>query len=498
MLPTLEYGKHSVRWTDSGVLKWNDRVGFQEHQNAGLKMPDLIHLILPGSSTMFDTFEGVIGFALAALAIWGAFGKREVRLFAVVGLAALLYAMSRNDVLYGLLYALFPMVEKAREPIVAVSILHFGISGLVAFGADALLHRSDSLRIRSLQRALLGFSGITFLLFYLVLFIRPTVTSGVIDGDARPLMSGLIALLMAALLQIWRRGHVRAESLGVMLCLLVIVEQGNEVGWSWIEKHDAKQATYLNQLEDNRDLAAFLRARPDPKRVESNDKDIGINFGDWFGIDAARQYTPSAPEQIMRLNWWQDRLSNLLGVGYALSKAPTRPGQRELFTGKTGVRVFENPAAFPRAWTVHSIRGAKDEDSGAALVREGQFDLRKTAVMVGAQPPLETCNATDAVNSVSEQLSSVRARVFMACKGLLVVSDNKYPGWRASIDGKATPIWEIDTALRGVVIPSGSHEMIMQYRPFSVYIGFVCTLLGLTVAMVLQGRPESDGADVMI
>ena len=497
VLPTAEYGKHSVRWTESGVLKWNDRVGFEEHQNAGLKATDLIHLILPGSTTMFDTFEGVIGLSLAALAIWGAFGKREVRLFAVLAIAALLYAMARNDVLYGLLYALVPMVEKAREPIVAVSIVHFGITGLVAFGADALLHRSNLPQASGMQKLLLGFAAITCLLFYLVFFIRPTVTSAVVDGDARPLMSAVIALMMAGLLQLWKQRHLRAEWLGVLLCLLVIIEQGNEAGWSWIEKHDTRHATYLKQLEDTRDIAAFLRTRPDPKRVEANPKDLGINFGDWFGIDATRQYTPSAPEQIMRLNWWQDRPSNMLGVGYTLSKSSTRAGQRDVFTSKSGLKVFANPEAFPRAWTVHSIRGASDEDSGAAFVREGTFDLRRQAVMVGAQPALATCEGADAVTSVQERLQSAQARVYMACRGLLIFSDNDYPGWRASVDGHSAPVWQANTALRAVVVEAGSHEVVLQYRPFPVYFGFVCTLLGLAAAVFLQQRPEADAVDVM-
>jgi hypothetical protein len=37
----------------------------------------------------------------------------------------------------------------------------------------------------------------------------------------------------------------------------------------------------------------------------------------------------------------------------------------------------------------------------------------------------------------------------------------------------------------------------MRYRPFSVYFGFACTLLGLAAAVVLHRRRETDGADTL-
>jgi hypothetical protein len=37
----------------------------------------------------------------------------------------------------------------------------------------------------------------------------------------------------------------------------------------------------------------------------------------------------------------------------------------------------------------------------------------------------------------------------------------------------------------------------MRYRPFSVYFGLFCTLLGLAAAITLQRRREKDGADLI-
>jgi hypothetical protein len=495
ILPTAEYGKASLRWTETGVLHWNQPVEFPEHAMFSLKPTDLLQILVPGNAVHFDPFAGVAGLSMAALAVMLAFGRREVKLFFLMAIVALLYSMARFNAVYGMLYALIPLVEKARSPVVGLSVFHFALTALVALGTNVLLLKPEA--GARLQKPLLWFAGVTFAILYLIFFFRPTLSSGIADGDPRAGMIALVAILLAALLQAWRHGHIRAEWVAVLLCLLVIIEQGNEVGYGWAQKHDENRNKYIRQFDDSRDVALFLKRQPNPKRVELNRKDLEINFGDWYRIETVESYTASMPEQTMRLNWWQDRLSQMYGVNYAVSKAPTRPGQRELFSGAAGLKVFANADAFPRAWTVHGIRGAKDEDSGAALVRDGKFDLRKEAVMVGAQPKLDTCAAADAVNATNERESSVRVRVYMACRGMLIVSDNNYPGWRATVDGQSARIWEINTALRGVVVEAGSHEVTMRYRPASVYFGLALTLLGLAGAIVLQRRPEADGLDLM-
>lgn len=497
VLPTAEYGRLALRWTTTGGLRWNQPVEFPEHAAFSLKPTDLLQILVPGNAVHFDPFVGIVGLSMALLAVRLAFARREVRLFVLIAIAALLYSLARFDVLYGVLYALIPLVEKTREPLMALCLFHFAVAVLVALGVNALVREPVASSHAANQKALLWFAGITFAILYLIYFLRPVVSSAVADGDPRVGMIAVAAVLLYGVFQACRSGHLRGQGAAVLLGLLVIVEQGNEVGYGWAQKHDTNRNKYVQQYDDTRDVGLFLRRQPNPKRVEMNRKDLEMNFGDWYRIETVEAYDASILEQTMRLNWWQDRLSQMYAVNYLVSKNPTRPGQREVFAGASGLKVFANPEAFPRAWAVHTIRGAKDEDHGAALVRDGGFDLRKSAVMVGPQPKLSTCAGADAVNTIHERESSVRVRVYMACRGMLIVSDSDYPGWQASIDGKAARIWRINTAIRGVVVDAGSHEVTMNYRPFSVYFGFACTLLGFAGAIVLQRRPEGNGLDVL-
>src|SRR5581483_1753137 len=144
----------------------------------------------------------------------------EVRFFVVMAICALIYAISRNNPFYGLLYTFVPMVEKSRAPIVALSVFHFAVTVLAALGADVLLSRVEWVRESRVLKSLLWLAAGLFALT----FFKP-------DLDPRWSMSALIALLLAALFQGWIRGHVRREWALALVAVLVVLEQANEVGW---------------------------------------------------------------------------------------------------------------------------------------------------------------------------------------------------------------------------------------------------------------------------
>jgi uncharacterized membrane protein YfhO len=51
-------------------------------------------------------------------------------------------------------------------------------------------------------------------------------------------------------------------------------------------------------------------------------------------------------------------------------------------------------------------------------------------------------------------------RVSSQDSGFLVFSDTYYPGWKAYIDGKNSPIYEVNLVQRAVKIDKGSHTVV--------------------------------------
>jgi len=500
ILPALEYGKLSMRWTETGPKRWKDNIPFSEHEDLSLNAADLVHTVIPGGAGSYsDPFIGIVGLTLAAMAIWRGFGRKEVRLFTLLAIASLLYAMAHTDALYGLLYVLAPLVEKAREPIVALFLFHFAVAALAAIGAEIAFSVHDPASEGRMIRILIWFGGVVFGVIFLLTSLKPAIsTAFILDGDPRPAMTAVIALLLAGIFQAWSRNTLRRGWALALVGLLVIVEQGNEVSWSWAQVRDPHRMALVNNLVDTQDLSDWLGRQPNPKRIQKEDKDVPFDFGDWYQIDSANSYGASLLSETVDLGgWWTQRVGRMYGLNYALARTQPRAGFQDVYTGKTGIKIWHDPDAFPRAWTVHRIVVAKNERSGIDLVNDGTFDLKTTAVTVGSRPVLDACADADRVSDINDQTESLQVKVTMSCKGLLVVSDNFFPGWRAAVDGKGVDILKVNTAIRGVIVPVGTHTVTMNYRPFSVYFGFLCTLAGLAGAVVLQRRRELDGADLL-
>lgn len=68
---------------------------------------------------------------------------------------------------------------------------------------------------------------------------------------------------------------------------------------------------------------------------------------------------------------------------------------------------------------------------------------------------------------------------------LLYLSDTYYPGWKAYVDGKETPVYRANLAFRALEVPKGKHDVVFAYAPRSFYAGLLVTLTGIALCLVL-------------
>jgi uncharacterized membrane protein YfhO len=61
-----------------------------------------------------------------------------------------------------------------------------------------------------------------------------------------------------------------------------------------------------------------------------------------------------------------------------------------------------------------------------------------------------------------------------------------YPGWKAKVDGRSTPVETADYVLRGVRLRPGSHRVEFEFDPASFRIGWSVSLVA-AVALALLG-----------
>jgi len=304
----------------------------------------------------------------------------------------------------------------------------------------------------------------------------------------------LVAIFMAALLYAWHTGNLKQSSAVTVLTCLLLLEVGNQASYSLTDRNDWSRRQYIEKVRLNSDLADFLHRQPGWFRVDTKTDDIVPNWGDFFAVDFVRSMT-GVTENVFQLEWHATPTKKLLGVKYVLSREPVEGYPHEVFQARTGIKIYEDPEAFPRAWAVHDLVSIASPGEGRVFMNEHWKDLRSRALIMGDRPNLQSCSGDlDNVSVVEYAAESVSLHANLGCDGMVILSDTYYPGWIATVDGQPSRIYEVDLALRGVLVSRGLHEIKFRYRPRSVFLGAGLTLAGLigVAVIVMLGRKKQS------
>lgn len=211
---------------------------------------------------------------------------------------------------------------------------------------------------------------------------------------------------------------------------------------------------------------------------------------------------------------------DLLNVRYVLThaSAPSLEGYDRLASAD-GVSLYENRTAMPRAFFVSSIVAADSHNDAINALRESDFDSRRTAVVeiegvveeerqrlarlsadaTQMEPPGSGVNPSPGVAAITEtKRNRVVIQTDSRSDGLLVLSDNYYPGWRASIDDAPAQLFRANITMRAVNVPAGRHVISFAFIPAAFFVSLYVSLAAaaLTLAILLVSalrRSRSNG-----
>lgn len=143
-------------------------------------------------------------------------------------------------------------------------------------------------------------------------------------------------------------------------------------------------------------------------------------------------------------------------------------------------QVFENRKAYPRAFVVSDFKVLSDEEDVLRLMFEKDTDLLQT-VFLQEKPDTTKLNAANSsnVSFVSYKYNNVVLEVNTSSSGILVLTDDYYPGWKVTVNGRNQKILKADYSFRGVVVPKGKSIVKFSYLPESFLIGVYLFLLGI-------------------
>jgi membrane protein YfhO len=481
LFPSIEYSSRSLRFLGApGALPADKRIPYADMFDQNLPQGVAL-LVVPfafnGNAGLGETtspYIGVFPLLAAVIGIRRYWRNLWVRYLAGLALAAFLFSMGSYSWLHGVLYAVVPQLWNMREASRMVYVEDFALVILAAYGVEALVASGNA-------RA--GWVGLNRTLLGIVIACTAALLVPAIFGkpDINPWNALSILLIFASygLFRYLDHGN-RSGGVRAIMVFLILFDLS---ACDWTARNRIAVAKTgvdeMDRMLSARGAAQFLKAQADPYRVRIQ-ADARLNIGDVLGVpmvDPAGGAT--LPIDFERIRGYTD----LLNVRFVLTPAnEQKPGA--VYQDKDW-KVYENPSGYPRAWTVHETMIEPSAARAAARLGTPGFDPRRTALIdvpVAVEPLAEGARETARVSGIAP--NGMELEVDVQSRGLLVLSENYYPGWRATIDGQNAPVYRVDSGLRGLVVPRGHSRVVLRYAPASVYWGGLLTSVAFTGTLV--------------
>ncbi len=515
-LPFLSYVEHSPRGMEGGRgYEYSVSWSMPPMELVGIAVPDYVGMNVGGRAYWGDNpfklhaeYMGVWALLLLVCAFVVLRGDRRVWLWIGLGTLALLISFGGYTPIYRIFYEILPGTQQFRAPSIAFYL--FVISATVLAGlafsriqdvADRM-HASDTSAegpARAILWTLGGAVGVALLVAAWASLTPPAgpgEVPGRIADDARAVqaylanyqnfVAGMWRLVVlggvaGALIVAHLYGRLARRSMAVALTAVIFVDL-----WSFGSRF-VETVEHPDRYFAPDDVVQVLRAVPDrPARVWYLPGLPQTNYPTLYDIELLGG---EHGNQLQRYNEFLGtdgtaytdfrnvgQHPSFLAAGnvrYLVSAQPIElPFLTEIHRGSA--YVYRNEIALPRAYLVDGFRVATEPDGALEVMRAEDFDPSREVVLYD-QPTLltvaEPALGVGLAEIVRHDPDEVVVRVEPGAPSLLVLADNYYPGWEATVDGQPAEILQANHTFRAVEVPEGASEVRFEFRPASVTIG---------------------------
>jgi hypothetical protein len=525
-LPVIEYIPYSPR---SGGK------GYEYATSFSLPIEELINTYLPQFSGILDRYWGrnsihlhseylgAVVLMLASAAFGGESRKAFRRFWVGTLIVSVLWALGGNTPFYQLIYAIVPGTKFFRAPSTMLMVVAFATSVLAALGTERLLAGAVSRKfiigwlIGAAAVALLATAGV-------FTSLAQSIASGFAGGQLDEMIAanqGSVVigawrsfLFIAAAVVLYfaaERRRIDSRLFAWGLAAIVALDLWSIDRHYWLFSPPASviygsdpAIDYLQKAPAGRVLAVPL--------VREGLADRDPNFGydglmvhrirlatGYHGNELGRYRLAGSPDGSERYeNKANPAFWRLANVRYLYTNAPIdQPGMTRLVgpaksaAGST-VYLYRVPGDNPPAWIAPAIVKAGDEATLSTIL-DPRFDpLRVAIVDSNAAVPAQQLTAlperlqtTPTVTRYDPGHIAAQLSAPAPAGSALVVSENYYPGWTATVDGKTVPTVRTDFNLIGVPLPAGATRISLDFADPAYRTGKVVTTLAVLLALAL-------------
>jgi Bacterial membrane protein YfhO len=488
LLPSMEYSPKVIRAIGATAIAAESAIPYKYLGDNILSPHGILTLLVPfafngdsGAGERVSPYMGVFPLLLVIIGIARNWSNRWVRYFSFLALLSLLYAMGPFSGLHGFLYALVPRLWMLREAPRLLYLTSFGMALMAGFGVDSLLAgAADSDAWRGINRVFTAVAAIFAIALAIpMVYGKPEVNNWIS-------LSVLLVFLSYALFRYIIAGH--KSGAGRFLIVALILVDLSPFDWTAKNKTELEHTggDYLRKLTSCSGAVRFLKSQPGVFRVKVEGPEPP-NIGDAYGVYTMDGMGATGVYNFGRIN---NRL-DLYNVEY-LMKPASATDPSPVYSDPYW-KIYRNENVFQHAWVVHRVKLEPSREDIFLEVASFKGDMRETALI--GQPLNEDLDppsgASEMANVTRYGLDRMEVSVESRGRGLLVLSENYYPGWRAFVNGKPASIYEVNGALRGVVVPDGQNTVTLRYAPWSLRLGVVLsifTLLFIPCTVLLTRR----------
>lgn len=197
-------------------------------------------------------------------------------------------------------------------------------------------------------------------------------------------------------------------------------------------------------------------------------------------------------DEDLRQNQYRQKILNILGVKYVLNKKGSGSdgafdkNTYALIWEKDNWQIYENEKALPRIFLAQKYVVEKQNNKIIEKLFSANFDARNS-VILEEQPTISSNKdilLPGSVSLVSYDANKVVVKTNAETSSMLFLSDNYFPGWRATVDGKEEKIYRANYTFRAVPVSAGEHTVMFMYYPSSFDKGVKITTATLFVLVV--------------
>jgi hypothetical protein len=437
-------------------------------------------------------------------------------------IVATLWAMGSDTPFYRIPYALIPGTKFFRAPNSVFFVGSLGLGVLAAAGVDHVVDRAVS---KKYLYGWLGFGAVIALLAsagILTSFAESLAQEQMIDraiANSLDLMTGAwrsfaFVIATVALVLFVQRGKIPVKAGAWALSALAAFDLWTILRLYWVFSPPAAQLFASDPTID------YMKRESQPGRVIAVPlAPIGVRDpileGDALMVHRVRNVLGYHGNQLGRYNNLLERQEGyrqivnpnvwqLLNARFLLTNSDT---PEQLFPGAARVAgpvqdasgvtqfLYRLPGDNPYAWIVPIIVKAPDE-AVLGTVLDRRFDVRRAALFDTSAPVTGVANVTALPEPLAIAASVKRyapggVAIHLASPAprgsALIVSENYFPGWQATVSGKPAVIGRADYSLIGVQLPEGATDVDLSFTSPAYQKGKLITLIALAVALLLIG-----------